>query len=139
MSGLSVITYLSSVIRIVGLLAAVPFNRIAASTAANGMHQFDPVAVIQGEFRVLAAGHNVFVNLDRDPFSGQREVVNQSGNGHSVRELHRFTVYLNLHSSDRLRYFFRAAATSNAQPTIKQTPPTGVTGPSQWVPVRTSK
>src|SRR5690554_6838164 len=108
-------------------------------TASDGVYHFHTITFAEGKCRVLTAGYDVFVHFHRHTFAGQCELLNQGGNGGSARELHGFAINLYLHGSNHLCYFFRAAMANSAQPTMKHSPPTGVTGPSQWVPVSTSR
>src|SRR5690606_34744363 len=57
----------------------------ASSTAANGMHDFDPVAFDQYCRGMQAARHNVAIEFDRQPAPSQFQTLQQIGHRLTVR------------------------------------------------------
>ena len=63
-----------------------------ASTAADGVYHFDPVALAKGGAGVLAARHYIQVELDRQTAPGQIQTCDQVGDGLAIGQLECFTV-----------------------------------------------
>lgn len=69
--------------------------------AADGMHNFDRVTVVQSSFCVLAARDDIQIEFDRHPASGQFQTGQQGRNGFTVGQFKGFAVQLNAHAGCR--------------------------------------
>lgn len=72
--------------------------RPAVSATANRMHHFHPVTLMKGELRMLAAGYDVFIDLNREALAGQSHPINQRCDGRAGGKFHRVPINLNLHN-----------------------------------------
>src|SRR5699024_2215260 len=110
-------------------------------TTTDRMHHLNAVAVAQYKLFMLAAGDYVFVNLRGQSLTHQGHFFHECRHCRPFVEFHGLTIHLNLHSVPNLGYYTDRripAINNNTQPTIKHTPPIGVTGPTQRMSVSTS-
>jgi hypothetical protein len=70
---------------------------VAGSATTDGMHHFDPVTVAKRGAGVLAAWHDVQIELDRNAPASQVQTAEQVGDGLAIGQLECFTVQLNVH------------------------------------------
>jgi len=71
------------------------------STAANGVHDFDLVTLVEGSVGVLAARDDIQVELHRDTTSGEFQTGQQGRDGFTVGQFKGFAVQLNAHAGCR--------------------------------------
>ncbi|MNE60136.1 hypothetical protein D3C80_1552650 [compost metagenome] len=69
--------------------------------AADGVHHFDVVAVVQRGVCMLTARDDIQIEFDRHPASGQVQTGQQGRNGFTVGQFKGFAVQLNAHAGCR--------------------------------------
>jgi hypothetical protein len=69
--------------------------------AADGVHDFDRIAVVQRCISMLTARDDIQIEFDRHPASGQFQTGQQGRNGFTVGQFKGFAVQLNAHAECR--------------------------------------
>jgi len=73
-----------------------------ALSAADGVDDFHPIAVVQIILGVLATGHHLFVNLHGQPLAGKLETIDEAVQGQSLFEAALLAIEDDIHEA-RLR------------------------------------
>jgi hypothetical protein len=66
--------------------------------AADGVDHFDLIAFVQDRGHMLAAGHDIQVQLDSDATPGKFKAGQQGQDGFAIRQFKGFAVQLNVHA-----------------------------------------
>ena len=77
-------------------------------TATDRVDDFDLIAFAQGRGLMLAARHDILVQLDCDATPDKIKAGEQNQNGSAVRQFKGFTVQLNVHAREQPSFLGRA-------------------------------